>query len=154
MQTFLPYANFKKSAEVLDRMRLGKQRVETYQILKVLLTETKSNAWKNHPAVKMWKGYEMALLHYQAAICKEWTSRGYRDTCLEKSTNVCHENRFSDMLKSSVEMPWWLGIPEFHASHRSNLLRKKPEYYSQFGWVESDDLDYVWPSKEFTFSTT
>lgn len=150
MQTFLPYSNFSESAKVLDRMRLGKQRVETYQILKTLLTETKSNAWKNHPAVKMWKGYELALLRYQEAICKEWTSRGYRDTCLEKSRDVY----FSTGRHESNEMPPWLGDEKFHASHRSNLLRKNFEHYSQFKWSEPDTLDYVWPSNEFTLSTT
>lgn len=32
-----------------------------------------------------------------------------------------------------------------HASHRSNLLRKEPEHYTQFGWTEPPDLAYVWP---------
>ena len=32
-----------------------------------------------------------------------------------------------------------------HASHRSNLLRKDPEHYMQFGWTEPPDLPYVWP---------
>lgn len=39
MQTFLPYADFAQSAASLDMMRLGKQRVETYQILQKLLNE-------------------------------------------------------------------------------------------------------------------
>ena len=34
MQTFLPYPDFARSAAVLDRQRLGKQRVEVLQILK------------------------------------------------------------------------------------------------------------------------
>ena len=33
MQIFLPYKSFKKSAEVLDYQRLGKQRVEALQII-------------------------------------------------------------------------------------------------------------------------
>jgi len=33
MQTFVPYANFSESAKVLDRQRLGKQRVETLQVM-------------------------------------------------------------------------------------------------------------------------
>jgi len=36
MQTFLPYASFAKSAACLDNRRLGKQRVEAMQILKIL----------------------------------------------------------------------------------------------------------------------
>ena len=33
MQTFLPYADFLASAKALDQKRLGKQRVETIQVL-------------------------------------------------------------------------------------------------------------------------
>lgn len=36
MQTFLPYENFEESAWALDTRRLGKQRVETYQIMQAL----------------------------------------------------------------------------------------------------------------------
>ena len=42
--------------------------------------------------------------------------------------------------------PKWLGNKKFHASHRSNLLRKDREWYSQFGWTEPDDLPYIWPT--------
>ena len=37
MQTFLPYENFAASAAVLDNKRLGKQRVETLQVIKAQL---------------------------------------------------------------------------------------------------------------------
>lgn len=36
MQTFLPYADFQESAYALDPKRLGKQRVETLQIMQAL----------------------------------------------------------------------------------------------------------------------
>jgi hypothetical protein len=64
MQTFLPYANVKKSVKCLDSKRLGKQRVEAFQILNILLNRTKTSGWRNHPAVKMWKGHENALKVY------------------------------------------------------------------------------------------
>jgi hypothetical protein len=80
MQTFLPYSDFEKTARSLDRMRLGKQRVETFQILKALRDE--SNGWRNHPATRMWDGYEDALAVYGIAICQEWIGRGYKDTML------------------------------------------------------------------------
>jgi hypothetical protein len=41
--------------------------------------------------------------------------------------------------------PPWLGMPEFHASHRAALLAKKPAYYAQFGWTEEPSLEYFWP---------
>ncbi len=135
MQTFLPYNDFKESAKVLDRQRLGKQRVETLQLLKALRGETKG--WVNHPAAKMWRGYENALAIYGVVICEEWVRRGYKDTCREKIMAY----RDTD---SAVVVPRWLGDEDFHASHRSNLLRKDPEHYGKFGWTEPDDLPYVW----------
>ena len=65
MQTFLPYASFEDVARTLDRKRLGKQRVEGMQILNVLAKPPGyTGAWANHPAVKMWRGYENALKQY------------------------------------------------------------------------------------------
>ena len=55
MQTFLPYPDLRASCVVLDDRRLGKQRVETFQILRALTWP--EYAWKNHPAVRMWRGF-------------------------------------------------------------------------------------------------
>ena len=137
MQTFLPYPNFQQSAKVLDRQRLGKQRVEAYQILRTLTGE--SNGWKNHPAVKMWVGYEAALATYALEMCNEWKLRGYNDTLTEKITEILNK------INKPVVRPYWSFDDDFNASHRSNLLRKNSEWYSQFGWTESDNLPYVWP---------
>lgn len=137
MQTFLPFADFDKSAKVLDRARLGKQRVETLQILKALHT---GSGWSNHTATKMWIGYESALIEYGIAICKEWRARGYKDTCLEK-IQAYHEH-FRIRGKC---LPHWLGDKDFHLSHRSNLLRKDYEYYSKHFPDEPSDLPYIWP---------
>ena len=82
MQTFLPWPDFATSAKALDMRRLGKQRVETLQILKALTDE--NYGWQHHPATKMWRGYEVGLVNYGVAICAEWITRGYKDTCLEK----------------------------------------------------------------------
>lgn len=139
MQTFLPYASFERSASCLDRMRLGKQRVENLQIMRSLID---GGGWANHPATKMWSGYELSLLDYQTAICHEWSQiRGYKDTCLAQTEELV------DYYEGTFAHPWWLGDDEFHASHRSNLLRKMPEHYGQFGWSEPDDLPYIWPSR-------
>lgn len=56
MQTFLPYPDFAQSAKVLDRQRLGKQRLEVLDIINALLCI--KQGWKNHPIVKAWRGYE------------------------------------------------------------------------------------------------
>lgn len=135
MQTFLPYADFTRSAQCLDWRRLGKQRVEVLQILRTLCGE--SDGWRNHPAVKMWNGYTEALVEYGCAVCDEWARRGYRDNCRDKIVELSYGN--------DVVCPLWFGDEAFHASHRSNLLRKNPEWYGQFGWSEPPTLEYVWP---------
>ena len=137
MQTFLPYPDFYQAARTLDRQRLGKQRVETFQILKALRDE--SNGWRNHPCTRMWDGYEDALALYGIAICQEWIGRGYKDTML---------NRFEEMLpkiRRHVEYPWWLGDEDFHISHQSNLIRKFPEHYGPLFPDTPDNLEYIWP---------
>jgi hypothetical protein len=151
MQTFLPYPDFTESAKVLDYRRLGKQRVEVLQLLSALHSgpekwvTTKYGArvkrptpWHNHPAAKMWRGYENALVSYGLDCCVEWIERGYKDTCMGKI-----ESYWDEM--ANQDQPPWLGNPDFHAAHRSNLLRKDPVHYSQFGWTESNDLPYIWP---------
>ena len=139
MQTFLPYNNFYKTASVLDWRRLGKQRVEAKQILLTIDKGDEANGWKNHPAVNMWRGYETALALYGAAICLEWIERGYNDTQLP-----WFQERISN---NYIELPPWLGIEEFHIAHRSNLLRKDYDYYSQFWPDIPDDIPYWWPTE-------
>jgi len=135
MQTFLPYQDFTKSAECLDYKRLGKQRVEAFQILNAIekkKTEVKVS-WGNHPAVLMWEGYEEALKEYTNVMITTWVNKGYN--------NSMQLYIFSN----NIIYPPWLGNKEFHASHRSNLLRKDKLFYSQFKWTEPDNLEYVWP---------
>ncbi len=134
MQTFLPYPNIEKSLRVLDSQRLGKQRVEAFQILNILLNRTTTKAWRNHPAVKMWKGYTNALKLYLNLSINEWVFRGYKN-------NMKFEN-----IKGKIIFPHWYGNKKFHSSHKGNLLRKNKEYYSKFSWKESPKLPYVWPN--------
>ncbi|MDF1535558.1 MAG: MSMEG_6728 family protein [bacterium] len=131
MQTFLPYPDFGKTAQVLDNRRLGRQRVEAYQILRTL--SGLSKGWRNHPAVRMWRGYEMALSAYMNAMIDEWERRGYRNTM------------FRVALPVAWEKPPWLGDEALHRAYRSNLLRKDPDHFGRFWPGEPDDLEYVWP---------
>lgn len=141
MQTFLPYADFKKSAECLDRARLGKQRVEAYQILCSLLKP--DYGWKNHPAVKMWKGCEVSLFSYAYTIVNEWQNRGYQDSMYGKLQDFQASLQGESI--TSLEPPSWLGNERFHSAHRAALLAKDFAHYSQFGWKEEPKLDYFWP---------
>ena len=79
MQTFVPFVSFEASARALDAKRLGKQRVEVIQIVRALTVP--GYAWKSHPAVLMWKGYEEALGRYGLVMCEVWLELGFGDTC-------------------------------------------------------------------------
>ena len=132
MQTFLPYKSFKESFKSLDYKRLGKQRVEAYQVLNVLLGRTTTGGWKNHPVTKMWKGYENALKQYLNECIDEWIERGYNNTMKY------------EVIEGEVKYPQWLGNDLFHASHRANLLRKDYKFYSKFFWIENPENPYAW----------
>lgn len=138
MQTFLPYPDYIRTAQVLDRQRLGKQRVEAKQILNALLGLT--SGWVNHPAVKMWRGYEGSLALYGWSMCIEWVHRGYNDTL-----TPWFEQHVDDYVGHYNDPPW-LGKRDFHRSHKSNLIRKMPEHYRAFWPHVPDDLPYVWPT--------
>jgi hypothetical protein len=141
MQTFLPYPCPKKSAKVLDDKRLGKQRVECVQIADCLLV--KESSWKNHPAVKMWKGYEKFLVNdYLKAMLDEWQDRGFKnEKCLSHYYRL---SQYSKGVGEDYKVPPWIDH-DFCEAHKSNLLRKKPEYYKNHWNNVPDDLPYVWP---------
>lgn len=130
MQTFLPYADFEASARALDDRRLGKQRVEAYQIVRAAKGITRG--WRNHPATLMWRGHEGALQLYMNACIREWRRRGFTNTM-----SLARPRR--------ADLPAWLGDERLHASHRANLLRKDPAHYGAHGWTDDPSLPYWWP---------
>lgn len=132
VNTFLPYADFTKTAQALDYRRLGKQRVEAWQILRALLGLTQG--WRNHPAANMWRGHERALCEYGIAICDEWIARGYKDTMRERFISL-------HATLPMTGLPAFIGNSEFHLSHQSNLKRKDSDHYA---FEVPTDLPYVW----------
>ena len=130
MQTFLPYKNFDKSAQALDNKRLNKQILECYQILKVLSSDDPHAGWRNHPAVKMWRGYELTLWDYTTAMVSEAFIRGIK---IDKNM----ENLSA--LRDSEGMYWGYGEPDWYkndakmdrltTTHKANLYKKDPQYY-------------------------
>jgi hypothetical protein len=138
MQTFLPYPSFEETASALDYRRLGKQRVETWQIIRALNGETRG--WRNHPAARMWDGYEDGLAYYGLVMCLEWKRRGYNDTMTERFENLLTGKNITGLV-----MPSWIGDRNFHISHQSNLIRKDPEFYRPLFPTVPDNLEYIWP---------
>ncbi|MGI3784601.1 MAG: MSMEG_6728 family protein [Janthinobacterium lividum] len=149
MQTFLPYADFERSARSLDLKRLGKQRVEVVQCVRALTVP--GYAWKTHPAVLMWQGYEEALGRYGLVICDVWVEHGFGDTCAasitdDLATSGISPIRSEEALRAADAMPPWDvdGDPVLE-SHRSALVRKDPERYGPMFPDAPVDVPYVWP---------
>jgi len=135
VQTFMTRSNYAEVAQQLDDKRLGKQRVEAYQIVKALRGDyNDTGAWVNHPATVMWRGHVGALCEYGTAMCYEWLDRGYSDSLLFQFKNATDKNTSS---------PWWVNNQLLHMTHQSNLTRKLPEYYG--GFQVPSNIPYVWP---------
>jgi hypothetical protein len=152
MQTFLPVADFAESARMLDSPRLGKQRVETLQVLRAL--ELPDYGWASHPVVRMWRGRTPGLVAYGLAMVRVWRERGFADTTETLIGEFAPEvvGVPQAELTAAGLLPSWVGDEALHLSHRSNLIAKDPGFYRQrftdlFG-PEPDDLPYVWPEPD------
>ena len=133
MQTFLPYKDFDKSAKALDSKRLNKQILEGYQILNVLSNDDPHAGWRNHPAVKMWRGSEHLLLDYIMTMVKEANVRG-----IKTDKNVSNIMSLAEVQGKK----WGIVIPEWYendakvkrltTTHKANLYKKDSVYYFDF----------------------
>jgi hypothetical protein len=125
MQTFLPFANLKRSVQCLDDKRLANQVNEALVILRTLTGYYgPGGGWANHPAVKMWRGYEPYLDMYRTFCMIECNRRGINRNFAEAP----------DVGRIVVAPPWMGGA--IHQSHQAALYRKDPIHYAQFADVE------------------
>lgn len=135
MITFLPYEDFDSSARVLDSKRLNKQLLECVVILKIVTNpdnlpedwDKSIKGYRNHPAIKMWEGYDYALMAYFNSILSECKRRGIKS---ELNYIQLKDHLIIQELIPGSDIPWWLGNKEFHRSHRSRLISKNPEFYA------------------------
>ena len=161
MQTFLPYADYSATAAVLDNQRLNKQALEAWQIMMTLLAldpagnYREPKGWRNHPAVKLWRGHESALLDYTGAMVTEWVSRGYKSTIYDKAQATYEVAMLRGLVNDNqpAAQPEWAYDPtfidRFTSSHRTALLAKNYDWYKQFGWPEDTGsapatYEYIW----------
>lgn len=138
--------SFQECAQVLDSKRLNKQRTECIQIYNTLTN--KSDGWKHHPAVLMWKGFEGLFCIYAIKICEECNRRGIKD-------NVNTYAKFTDVFTNHEFLvpPWWAEKEKKDKliyTHRCNLLRKDYEYYKKFfPFIPAGEAllqEYYWPT--------
>jgi hypothetical protein len=157
MQTFIPFLDFAESASILDNKRLNKQLLEGRQIYDILAKRKTRGGWINHPAVKMWRGYDNAFFKYLQAILNECV---VRNISTEKNWNAImdiHENNW--YRGNNDTMPPWIGDERVHLSHRQNLYNKDPEYYAFF--IDDnrlsavsccDKCSYFWPTHTLMYN--
>jgi hypothetical protein len=161
MQTFMPYADFAQVASVLDNQRLNKQALEGWQIMLCNLrldpqgNHRQPRGWFNHPAVKLWRGHESALLNYIGAMVDEWKHRGFKSTIYDKAEQTYETALLLNLVSDEqpAPLPHWMldsvRLDVLMASHRTALLCKNYDWYHQFGWSEDNgvaptEYNYVW----------
>lgn len=152
MQTFVPFADFVASAQALDNKRLNKNLLEGRQIYSINASGKTKGGFVNHPAVKMWRNYDVAFFAYLEAMKNECVLRGIQTNKNWDAIVEIHEwnwNRGDNL----VMPPWW-GDCRVHQSHRNNLYRKDPVHYAQFADAEfvscCDRCNYFWPVSTHT----
>lgn len=167
MQTFLPYKDFSLSARALDSKRLNKQILEGYQILKVLSSGDPKAAWRNHPAVKMWRGSEHSLLEYVMNMIAEANLRGIKT---DKNLSNIETLVINEGIHWGDELPAWFNdnakMDRLTTTHKVNLYRKDPVYYAEYGQFEASKFNkpcclnrkepckYYWVTHEENNETT
>ena len=126
--TYLPYPCYARTSECLHNEELWHTRVAALTILEVLLElpttfPTPKAGLQEHPCVRMWRGYEHALVNY-AFICNlEWKLRGHEETLTDKIATL------QKCIPTKYEVPWWKFIDSITHSHRKALLRNRRSHY-------------------------
>lgn len=124
MQVFVPYPSPIDTAMAMsnDKLRLRKQVLECDQILAAI--NGKSQAWKNHPVVKMYKPYKSWLIRYKA--------------CLSELDPMWAKiwSRHADRVR-----PPFL-TESFCDQHKRRLYTKAPELYPQFASYGKSDENW------------
>ena len=150
MQTFLPFSDYEQVAETLDNKRLNKQILEGYQILKILSGASESGAWRNHPAVLMWKNSEHYLDEYINYMAIEANYRGIKT---DKNILNLKELKTKFVKRWGNVKPIWSQpehLDRVTLSHRANLYRKDSIYYAEFRLNTAnpccDKCLYYWPT--------
>ena len=131
MQVFVPYPSPIDVAKCLDPKRLRKQIIECDQILAAINGE--SQAWKNHPVVKMYSDYA-AWLWYYRGVLEAYSRRNIRKA-YEASRNAY------------IVRPPFL-TSDFCDQHKRRLYTKAPDLYPQFAEYGTSEENWYFVNGE------
>lgn len=142
---FHPHLTAEDSLACLDDRRLGKQRLEALQIIRLLDSSvTVTRGFSRHPAVLSYRGYVPYLKLYYNACLEEWCRRGKKNTMAPLPVECEAPN--------GVVVPWFIPCVPRLMADRAALLRKDPVWYGrQFASLNIPEyyhsLGYCWISK-------
>lgn len=127
--------------------------------MNILVGESKSNAWKNHPAVRMFAGHHSALYSYLFAIRTEMDNRGYKwENNWQVIERMMHDHH------QVYSLPKWMNdeytISSVITTHRGRLYEKAPDLYPQYrleyevykDYVCCDKCTYHWPTHKLIWN--
>jgi hypothetical protein len=136
-QTFMISPIYSETAKCLDSKRLNKQITEAFQVFRWCVGEGKMQG-NPHPYF-MWQNYEESLLEYIVEMHLEWIRRfdgGLRGG-VRHHKNGLEASEILGRIDASIYLtPPWVEDERVLSSHRSALLYKNFDWYSQFGWKE------------------
>lgn len=115
----------------------------------------------NHPAVKMWIGYEELLKHYFNVFLSyclnvhkintkmEFIPCRYSNYITDANDNA-HKYMLESFYISQNDKPFWLANENFHRAMRARLIKKDEVFYlSKFQNDKGfNDSKYFWPVLE------
>lgn len=138
MQTWITDKDFSKSASNLNRHHLHANIYESIHILASLLDCTdklvnpKRNV-KNHPAAKLWKGYEGYLYFYIEFHLSAWHENGYESHINSKNLYMIAKQLTLYSYYMDEKNIVWI-TDELIQTHRSVLIQKEIK--------KDEDLNY------------
>lgn len=121
-----------ETAQALDEKRLRKQIIECRQILDALNGKTK--AWRNHPAVLQYEGYEPYLEYYIE--------------CFEAYLEGMHIQAFNASLYADTYFKPLFHTEPYFDSMKRRLYTKDPVHYAQWADLGTSDVNWYWSEEE------
>lgn len=123
--TLLPLADYQASCEVLDFARLA----SSLRDARFFLRRFQDGQTPKTPPALMWHGYVPALASlglYYAAEVRHRT--GSAPSSFDEMKSHWEETKRHRRMRV---MPYWFGLPELHASHRSWLVKQDRKIYKK-----------------------
>jgi hypothetical protein len=144
--TWMTHPSFGKTARDLPNEILKQQMMQVCITFDILTGLDDKSEYTDHPAVKMWHGYEFALGIYGMMLGMEFTfNRGYAE-----ATEFWYLSKAIREIKRTEEgfvydPPPWMFDTDILLSHRSNLARRHPVAFRSKWKNCPKDWPYLWP---------